>query len=154
MWAARRASRVRDASETRPVGRTEATSESAKIVCWKREFAHAIDGALGVIESADAETSVPADTESIRSLIQSYAGGFGTLDDTVRQYLRRWFVSQGGVQVLAHPRLPPPAGNVGPHTFATTIDSLCSDASLDIGSIFTADSGPSPDGSAPATAAR
>ena len=66
--------------------------------------AHAIDGALGGIESADAETSVPADTESIRSLIQSYAGGFGTLNDTVRQYLRRWFVVHGGVKVAPQRR--------------------------------------------------
>ena len=68
--------------------------------------AHAIDGALSGIESAGAETSVPPDTESIRSLIQSYAGGFGTLNDTVKQYLRRWFVSQGGVKVVARAARP------------------------------------------------
>ena len=28
-------------------------------------------------------------------------GGFGTLNDTVRQYLRRWFVSQMGVEVVS-----------------------------------------------------
>ena len=44
---------------------------------------------------------MPADTESIRALVQGYAGGFGTLDDTVKRYLRRWFVSQGGVRVAA-----------------------------------------------------
>ena len=63
--------------------------------------ARAIDGALDGIESAEAETSVPADTESIRALIQSYAGGFGTLNDAVKRYLRRWFESQGGVKVVA-----------------------------------------------------
>ena len=63
--------------------------------------AHAIDEALSGINSAEAETSIQADTDAIRALIQQYSGGFGTLDDTVRQYLRRWFVSQGGVKVVA-----------------------------------------------------
>ena len=83
--------------------------------------ARAIDGALDGIESAQAETSVPADTESIRSLIQGYAGGFGTLNDTVKRYLRRWFVSQGGVKTVARraqnkgrPRPPLLGWAVGP----------------------------------------
>jgi len=63
--------------------------------------AHAIDEALAHVRSEDAEASVPADLGAIRALIQQYSGGFGTLDDTVRQYLRRWFVSQGGVKVVA-----------------------------------------------------
>ena len=46
-------------------------------------------------------TSTSAYTESIRALVQGYAGGFGTLYDTVKRYLRRWFVSQGGVRVAA-----------------------------------------------------
>ena len=48
--------------------------------------------------------SVQADLDAIRELIQKYSGGFGTLNDTVRQYLRRWFVSQGGVKVVARVR--------------------------------------------------
>jgi len=59
--------------------------------------AHAIDEALAHVQSENAEASVQADLDAIRALIQQYSGGFGTLDDTVRQYLRRWFVSQGGV---------------------------------------------------------
>ena len=66
--------------------------------------AHAIDEALAHVRSEDAEASVPADLDAIRALIQQYSGGFGTLDDTVRQYLRRWFVSQGGVKVVARVR--------------------------------------------------
>jgi len=58
---------------------------------------------------------VPADTESIRALVQGYAGGFGTLDDTVKRYLRRWFVSQGGVRVAArHGRAVGRAGKAQP----------------------------------------
>ena len=63
--------------------------------------ARAIDGALSGIKSENAEASVPADLDAIRVLIQKYSGGFGTLNDTVKQYLRRWFVSQGGVRVVA-----------------------------------------------------
>ena len=63
--------------------------------------AHAIDEALAHVQSENAEASVQADLDAIRALIQQYSGGFGTLDDTVRQYLRRWFVSQGGVKVVA-----------------------------------------------------
>ena len=49
----------------------------------------------------DAEASVKADLDAIRALIQTYSGGFGTLNDTAKQYLRRWFVSQGRVKVVA-----------------------------------------------------
>ena len=63
--------------------------------------AHAIDGALAHVKSENAEASVQADLVAIRTLIQKYSGGFGTLNDTVKQYLRRWFVSQGGVKVVA-----------------------------------------------------
>ena len=66
---------------------------------------------------------MPADTESIRALVQGYAGGFGTLDDTVKRYLRRWFVSQGGVRVVVrHSTNHPSADQVGGggHTIAKT----------------------------------
>ena len=73
--------------------------------------ARAVDEALAHVKSENAKTTIPADTESIRVLIQSYAGGFGTLNDTVKTYLRRWFVSQGGVQVGArHSRAATHAG--------------------------------------------
>jgi hypothetical protein len=68
--------------------------------------AHAIDEALAHVQSENAEASVQADLDAIRALIQQYSGGFGTLDDTVRQYLRRWFVSQGGVKVVARAGRP------------------------------------------------
>ena len=64
--------------------------------------AHAIDEALAHVQSENAEASVQANLDAIRVLIQKYSGGFGTLNDTVKQYLRRWFVSQGGVKVVAH----------------------------------------------------
>ena len=63
--------------------------------------ARAIDEALEHVKSENAEASVQADLDAIRILIQKYRGGFGTLNDTVKQYLRKWFVSQGGVKVVA-----------------------------------------------------
>jgi len=66
--------------------------------------AHAIDEALAHVLSENAEASVQADLDAIRTLIQQYSGGFGTLNDTVKQYLRLWFVSQGGVKVVARGR--------------------------------------------------
>ena len=69
--------------------------------------AHAIDGALKNVNAENAEASVQADLDAIRILIQQYSGGFGTLNDTVKQYLRKWFVSQGGVKVVARARANP-----------------------------------------------
>ena len=66
--------------------------------------AHAIDEALAHVLSENAEASVQADLDAIRTLIQQYSGGFGTLNATVKQYLRKWFVSQGGVKVVARVR--------------------------------------------------
>ena len=66
--------------------------------------AHAIDEALAHVLSENAEASVQADLAAIRTLIQKYSGGFDTLDDTVRQYLRKWFVSHGGIKVVARRR--------------------------------------------------
>ena len=63
--------------------------------------ARAIDEALGGIKSEEATASVHGDLTAIRALIQQYSGGFGTLNDTVRLFLRQWFVSQGGINVVA-----------------------------------------------------
>ena len=63
--------------------------------------AHAIDEALAHVRSEDAEASVPAELKSIWALIKKSSGGFGTLNSTVKGFLRRWFVSQGGVRVVA-----------------------------------------------------
>ena len=63
--------------------------------------ARAIDEALARVHSENAEASVQVDPDAIRTLILKYSGGFGTLNDTVKQYLRKWFVSQGGVKVVA-----------------------------------------------------
>ena len=57
--------------------------------------------ALAHVKSENAEASERADLDAIRALIKSYSGEFGTLNDTVKTHLRRWFVSQGGVQVAA-----------------------------------------------------
>ena len=63
--------------------------------------ARAIDEALAHVQSENAEATFQADLDAIRALILQYSGGFGTLDDTVRAYLQRWFVSLGGVRVAA-----------------------------------------------------
>ena len=75
--------------------------------------AHAIDEALAHVLSENAEASVQADLAAIRTLIQKYSGGFGTLNDTVKQYLRKWFVSQGGVKVVARGRANPSSRSSG-----------------------------------------
>jgi len=66
--------------------------------------ARAIDDALSGIKSENATASVQVDLEAIRALIRKYSGGVGTLNDTGKQYLPRWFVSQGGVKVVARTR--------------------------------------------------
>ena len=63
--------------------------------------ARAIDGALENVKSEEAEASVQADLKAIRALIGNTSGSFGTINATVKQFLRRWFVSQGGVKVVA-----------------------------------------------------
>ena len=63
--------------------------------------AHAIDEALAVVDSERAEAYSESDLDAIRSKIKTLAGGFATLDYTIKQHLRRWFVSQGGVKVVA-----------------------------------------------------
>ena len=59
--------------------------------------ARAIDGALKDIKSEQAEATVHADLVAIQALIQKTAGGHATINAEVRGYLRRWFVSQGGI---------------------------------------------------------
>merc|ERR1712072_976741 len=63
--------------------------------------AEAIDGALAHVKSEDATASVEADLTAIRALVNSYPGGFPALNATVKQHLRRWFVSQGGTKVAS-----------------------------------------------------
>jgi len=63
--------------------------------------AQAVDDALANVRSEDATATIKADLESIQALIQRLPGGFHKLDATVKQYLRRWFVSQGGVKVVS-----------------------------------------------------
>ena len=58
-----------------------------------------IDVPLAGIDSAAAQASVEADLTAIRLAIQSFSGGFETLDEVVRQQLRQWFESQGGIKV-------------------------------------------------------
>merc|ERR1712072_107678 len=66
--------------------------------------AEAIDGALAHVKSEDATASVEADLTAIRALVNSYPGGFPALNATVKQHLRRWFVSQGGCKVANRSR--------------------------------------------------
>ena len=63
--------------------------------------ARAIDSALENVKSEEAEASVQADLEAIHALIEKTSGGYSTINATVKQYLRRWFVSHGGVKVAA-----------------------------------------------------
>ena len=80
--------------------------------------ARAIDGALENVKSEEAEASVQADLEAIRALIGNTSGSFGTINATVKQYLRRWFVSQGGVKVVARKnrRDADPSGHSASHS--------------------------------------
>ena len=63
--------------------------------------AHAIDEALANVKSEEAEAFSQDDLDRIHTFIRSLPGGFTTLDSTIKNHLRRWFVSQGGVQVAA-----------------------------------------------------
>ena len=58
-----------------------------------------IDAPLELIDAASASASNPADLESIRRLVRGYAGGFDTLNETVRNHLKRWFETAGGIRV-------------------------------------------------------
>jgi hypothetical protein len=53
---------------------------------------------------------MPADLDMIRALISKHSGGFGTLNDAVKLFLRRWFEAHGGMKVAARrnraPALP------------------------------------------------
>lgn len=77
--------------------------------------AGAIDGALAHVRSEQATASVPADLEAIRTLIEGYAGGFDTLNGTVKQYLGRWFAAHGGTKVARSiaPNAPHVVSHVG-----------------------------------------
>lgn len=92
--------------------------------------AHAIDDALAHVKSEDAEASVPADLDAIRALIEKYSGGFGTLNDTVKQFLRRWFVSQGGVKVAARQGRREPNIQVRTAAGTSSTDSNTSNMSI------------------------
>jgi hypothetical protein len=59
--------------------------------------AGAIDGALKDIKSENAQATDHADLVAIQTLIQKAAGGHATINATVREHLRQWFVSQGGI---------------------------------------------------------
>ena len=61
--------------------------------------AEAIDGALAHVKSEEATASVAADLEAIRALVLALPGGFQTLNATVKQHMRQWFVGLGGVKV-------------------------------------------------------
>ena len=68
--------------------------------------AHAIDEALENVKSEEASATVAADLEAIQALIRKTSGGNATINDAVKQYLRRWFVSQGGVKVAPRRKDP------------------------------------------------
>ena len=58
-----------------------------------------VDGALEHIHAENATASVQADLDAIRALIQEFAGGFDTLNETVRAHLAHWFENHGGIKV-------------------------------------------------------
>ena len=76
--------------------------------------APAVDEALAHVKSENAEASVQADLDAIRELIQTHSGGFGTLNNTVKQFLQRWFVAQGGVRVGRKSRATLPLVHTSP----------------------------------------
>ena len=53
------------------------------------------------VRSEDATATVAADLEAIQALIRKTSGGNATIDSTVKRFLRRWFVTHGGVNVAA-----------------------------------------------------
>ena len=69
-----------------------------------REGVHAainsvVDRALDNIASESAEAFSPDDLAAIWTKMQSVAGGFDLLNETIRRHLSRWFQSQGGIRV-------------------------------------------------------
>ena len=68
--------------------------------------ARAIDEALAQVKSEEAQATMPADLDAIQALIKETSGGNQAINDTVKQHLRRWFVSQGGTKVVAHRKTP------------------------------------------------
>ena len=60
-----------------------------------------IDAPLASIDSASAKCEYAADLLAIRAAITSFSGGFDTLDEVVKQRLRQWFESQGGIKVAS-----------------------------------------------------
>jgi hypothetical protein len=60
-----------------------------------------IDEALGNIRAESAEAFSANDLASITAKVKSTPGGFDTLNGVVKQRLRQWFESQGGIKVAA-----------------------------------------------------
>ena len=58
---------------------------------------HAFDG----IRAEEAEAWSADDLARITLMVQSSAGGFATLNATVKQHLARWFQAAGGIKVTS-----------------------------------------------------
>ena len=73
--------------------------------------ARAIEGALKDIKSENAQATDHADLVAIQTLIQKTTGGHATINAEVRGYLRRWFVSQGGINPSRRSTIKPRRGS-------------------------------------------
>ena len=60
------------------------------------------------IQAESATATDESDLEGIRALIRGFPGGFDTLNAVVKQRLRRWFESKGGIKAVATLRPPLP----------------------------------------------
>jgi hypothetical protein len=75
---------------------TEAENQSFLAAMVNEGYA-CIDSALANIRSEAATATRKEDLKAIRAIVRSKPGAFSSLNNTVRQHLERWFVSQGAV---------------------------------------------------------
>ena len=66
-----------------------------------------VDAVLSRIKCEEATAWSEDDQQYITELIQDMPGGFDTLNERVKTYLRRWYVDQGGIDVHLFPPSPP-----------------------------------------------
>jgi len=77
-----------------------------------------VDGALNSIRAENAGAREQADLDAIRALIKGFPGGFDTLNGVVKQRLRQWFESQGGIRRISATQVQAlPAGSRATATY-------------------------------------
>ena len=58
-----------------------------------------VDGALDRIQAESATAFSEVDLAAITAKVESHAGGFEALNETLKSFLKMWFQSQGGIRV-------------------------------------------------------